>query len=149
VAVILGAVSVFAVVSYGVDFVRQSGAKAPETITVDGKPYEIGTGKVFVYFFNPACSHCADAAKRLAQLDWGETRVVATPVELQQFGRQFLDETGLKAVISSDFETLKAAFHYSAYPYGVAVVDGRQQAALTKFEGEEPAATLRRVGLVR
>jgi uncharacterized membrane protein YphA (DoxX/SURF4 family) len=149
VALILGAVSVFAVVSYGVDVVRQTGAKAPETVTVDGKPYAIGNGKVFVYFFNPACTHCADAAKRLAQLNWGDTRVVATPVELAQFGPQFLTDTGLRAVLTSDFETLKTAFSYRAYPYGVAVVNGRQRAALTSFEGDEPAATLRRVGLVR
>jgi uncharacterized membrane protein YphA (DoxX/SURF4 family) len=149
VVLIAGAVSVFAVVSYGVEVARQTGARGPATVSVEGKPYSIGTGKVFVYFFNPACSHCADAAKRLSQLEWGDTRVVATPVELPQFASQFLEVTGLRAVITSDFETLKKAFGYTAYPYGVAVVDGRQQAALTKFEGEEPAATLRRVGLVR
>jgi uncharacterized membrane protein YphA (DoxX/SURF4 family) len=149
VAVIAGAVSVFAVVSYGVDVARQTGVRAPAAVTVEGKPYAIGAGKVFVYFFNPACSHCADAAKRLAQLDWGDTRVVATPVEMPQFAGQFLELTGLRAVVTSDFETLKKAFGYTAYPYGVAVVDGRAQAEMTKFEGEEPAATLRRVGLVR
>ena len=149
VAVIAGAVSVFAVVSYGVDVARQTGARGPAAVTVEGKPYAIGAGKVFVYFFNPACSHCADAAKRLAQLDWGDTRVVATPVEMPQFAGQFLELTGLRAVVTSDFETLKKAFGYTGYPYGVAVVDGRAQAEMTKFEGEEPAATLRRVGLVR
>ena len=85
----------------------------------------------------------------MAQLDWGDTRVVATPVELSQFAQQFLAETGLRAVITSDFEALKTAFSYRAYPYGVAVVDGREQASLTKFDDEEPAATLRRLGFVR
>jgi uncharacterized membrane protein YphA (DoxX/SURF4 family) len=149
VALILGAVSVFAVVSYGVDVVRQRGAEGPQTVTVDGRPYDVGSGKVFVFFFNPSCSHCFDSAKRLSQLDWGETRVVAVPVDLAQFAPQFLSETGFRAVLTGDFETLKTAFHYKAYPYGVAVVDGRQQAAMTKFESEEPAATLRRLGLVR
>jgi uncharacterized membrane protein YphA (DoxX/SURF4 family) len=147
-ALIFGAVAVFATVSYGVEVVRQTGAKAPETVTVDGKPYDLAHGKVFVFFFNPACSHCADAAKRLSQLDWGTTRVVATPVELAQFARQFLGETGLRAAVTNDFETLKTALGYTAYPFGAALVDGRERAAMTKFEGEEPAATLRRLGLV-
>ena len=149
VALIAGAVSVFAVVSYGVDIVRQHGARGPESVTVDGKPYAIGRGKVFVFFFNPACTHCAEAATRMSQLDWGDTRVVATPVELPQFAREFLTTAGLRAVVTSDFEALKTAFGYRAYPYGVAVVNGREQAALTTFDAEEPAATLRRLGFVR
>ena len=150
VALIAGAVSVFAVVSYGVDVARQNGARGPETVTVDGKPYPIGRGKVFVFFFNPACTHCADAAKRLSQLDWGDTRIVATAVELPQFGKQFLTDTGLPAVLTPDFDTLKTAFGYRAYPYGVAVVDGRQRAALTTFDvEEEPAATLRQLRFVK
>jgi uncharacterized membrane protein YphA (DoxX/SURF4 family) len=149
VALIAGAVSVFAVVSYGVDVARQSGARGPEVVMVDGKSYPIGRGKVFVFFFNPACTHCADAAKRLSPLDWGDTRIVATPVELPQFGKQFLTDTGLPAVLTPDFETLKTAFGYRAYPYGVAVVDGRQRAALTTFDAEEPAATLRRLGFIK
>jgi uncharacterized membrane protein YphA (DoxX/SURF4 family) len=148
VALIAGAVSVFAVVSYGVDVARETGAKGPDTVTVDGKPYAIGSGKVFVFFFNPACTHCADAAKSMAALGWGDTRVVATPVELAQFAPQFLAETGLKAVISPDFDALKTAFSYRAYPFGVAVVDGREKASLTKFDDGEPAATLRRLGFV-
>ena len=126
-----------------------AGAKAPESVTVDGKPYPIASGKVFVFFFNPACTHCAEAAKRLAALDWGDTRVVATAVELPQFAQQFLAETGLRAVVTPDFETLKKAFSYRAYPYGVVVVDGRERASLTKFEDDEPASTLRRLGVVR
>jgi uncharacterized membrane protein YphA (DoxX/SURF4 family) len=149
VALIAGAVSVFAVVSYGVDVVRERGAKGPETVTVDGKQYAIGNGKVFIFFFNPACTHCAEAATRMAQLEWGDTRIVATPVELSQFAQQFLASTGLRAVVTSDFEALKTAFNYRAYPYGVALVDGRQQAALATFDAEEPAATLRRLGFVR
>ncbi len=148
VALILGAVSVCATVSYAVDVTRQSGAKGPATVTVDGKPYAIGTGKVFVFFFNPACTHCAGAANRMARLDWGDTKVVAAPVELAQFAGQFLGETGLRAAVTSDFETLKTAFGYTAYPFGAAVVDGRLKAALTKFDGDEPALTLRRLGLV-
>ena len=37
-AIILGAVAVFAFASLGVAYARQSGAKAPDTIAVDGQP---------------------------------------------------------------------------------------------------------------
>jgi uncharacterized membrane protein YphA (DoxX/SURF4 family) len=146
---ILGTVTVFAVVSYGVEVVRNRGAAAPETITVDGRPHEIGKGKVLVYFFNPACTHCTEVAKRMSTLEWNEARVVAVPVELPQFAPGFLADTGLKAVLTSDFEKLKEPLGYHAYPYAVLLVDGRQKLAMGQFEGDEPAATLRRLGFVR
>src|SRR5688500_16979006 len=57
-AIVLGAVAVFAFASLGVAYSRQSGAKAPDTIAVDGQPYSLQTGKHFIYFFDPECSHC-------------------------------------------------------------------------------------------
>jgi hypothetical protein len=147
-ALISGAVAVFALVSYGVDTVRQNGATAPPSIVVDGRPYSIGHGKFFLFFFNPMCSHCLDAAKRMSQLDWGETKVVAVPVEQPQFSDQFLTETGLHAVVTREFATLSRVFGYTAYPFGVALVNGRERAPVLHFEGDEPAATLRQLGLV-
>src|SRR5262245_31500485 len=44
-ALIVGAVTVFALVSYGVEVARHSGARAPATVTVDGQPYDLATGK--------------------------------------------------------------------------------------------------------
>jgi uncharacterized membrane protein YphA (DoxX/SURF4 family) len=146
---ILGTVTVFAVVSYGVEVVRHRGAAAPETVTVDGKPYDIGSGKVLVYFFNPACTHCMDVAKRMAKLEWDGARVVAVPVELEQFAPGFVADAGLSAVLTSDFEKLKGPLGYHAYPYAVLLVDGRQKLSMGQFEGDEPAATLRRLGFVR
>ncbi len=96
-----------------------------------------------------ACTHCADAARRLSKLDWGETRVVATPVEIPQFAGQFLAETGLRADVTGDFDKLKGPLGYTAYPFAALLMDGRERATLTRFEGDEPAATLRRTGLVR
>ena len=148
-AVVLGAVTVFAIVSYGAMAVRQSGARAPDTITVAGQPYSLQNGKFLIFFFNPACTHCSDAAKHMAQLPWDNTRSVAVPVELLQYAQGFLDETKLNAVVTSDFERLKDVFHYRAYPFAVAVVDGREKGPITKFEGDEPDATLRAFGLIR
>src|SRR3984885_3511212 len=46
--VILGAVIVFAGASFGVNLARESGLKAPASITVDGKPFSLQEGKVFL-----------------------------------------------------------------------------------------------------
>ena len=144
---ILGTVTVFAFLSWGVETAREAGSKAPAVITVDGHSYPIGRGKYFLFFFNPMCMHCMDAAKRMSHLDWGETKVVAVPVEQPQFSQQFLAESGLKAVVSTDFERLKAPFGYSTYPFGVAVVNGRQKGSVRQFEEPDPASTLQRLGL--
>jgi uncharacterized membrane protein YphA (DoxX/SURF4 family) len=146
--VIAGAVAVFALVSFGVNEVRQRGTRAPASILVGGQPYKLTRGKYFLFFFNPACSHCFDAAKGMAKLEWGQTRVVAIPVELPQYAAQFLSETGLNAVVTPDFELLKRTFGYTAYPFGVALDNGREKAPVLRFDGTEPAATLRRLGFV-
>jgi uncharacterized membrane protein YphA (DoxX/SURF4 family) len=148
-ALIFGAIAVFAMVSFGVDLERHSGARAPASVTVDGKPFDLTHGKVFVFFFNPACTHCGDAARRMAKLDWGETKVVVAPVELGQFAGQFLAETGLRGAISTDFDKLKGPLGYTAYPFGAIVIDGWERATVTKFEAAEPDATLRRTELIR
>ena len=145
--VVAGAVTVFALVSYGVESVRQTGAKAPPHITVEGRPYSIEHGRYFLFFFDPACMHCFDAAKAMSQLRWGGTTVVAIPVEMPQFAGQFLDQTGLRAVVSTDFDKLKTVFGYTAYPFGVAIENGREKASLG-FEKSEPAATLKRLGFI-
>jgi uncharacterized membrane protein YphA (DoxX/SURF4 family) len=146
---VLGAVVVFALVSYGVGEARQTGIAAPATVTVEGQPYSLARGKVFVFFFDPRCMHCFAAAKRMAQLHWGDTRVVAVPVEQPQYAPQFLSDTGLTAVISTDFEKLKQVFQYSSYPFGVAVENGRETAPLTKFDDDEPVATIKRLGFAQ
>jgi len=146
--IIVGAVLVFAMVSYGVDVARQTGAKAPATITVNGRPYSLASGKILLFFFDPQCMHCFEASQRMAQFHWGDTRVVAIPVEQPQYAAQFLKMTGLHAVISEDFEPLKKIFGFKGYPSGVALQNGRQKAELTKFEDAEPASTLKKLGFI-
>jgi uncharacterized membrane protein YphA (DoxX/SURF4 family) len=147
-ALIFAAVAVFAGVSYGVDMAHQTGARAPNAITVDGRPYSLQHGRILLFFFNPECRHCIDAAKSMSRLDWGDMRVVAIPVEEPQYSAQFLQMTGLKANVSGDFAELKRVFGFSGYPSGVALLNGRQKALLTQFEGSEPAATLKKLGFI-
>ncbi|MGA2271768.1 MAG: MauE/DoxX family redox-associated membrane protein [Bryobacteraceae bacterium] len=145
---ILGAVVVFALVSYGVAAVRETGARAPETITVAGQPYSLEHGRIFLYFFDPECMHCFDAARRMSQFHWGDTKVVAISIQQPQFAPQFLQETGLRAAISTDLQKLKQVFPYVSVPAGVALENGREKASLTKFEGDEPGTTLKQLGFV-
>jgi uncharacterized membrane protein YphA (DoxX/SURF4 family) len=146
---VLGAVAVFALVSYGVAEARPAGVRAPASVTVAGKPYSLERGRVFVFFFDPQCMHCFEAAKSLAQLHWSDTRILAVPVEQPQFAPQFLSDTGLNAALSTDFEKLRQAFHYTSYPFGVAVENGRETAPLTQFDGDQPAAALKRLGFAK
>jgi uncharacterized membrane protein YphA (DoxX/SURF4 family) len=146
---ILAAVSVFAGVSYGVNAVRVTGTKAPDTITVAGQPYSLTQGKIFVFFFNPECLHCLNAATRMAQYNWGDTRVVAIPTQEPQFGPGFLDRTKLKAALSNDLQPLKTIFPFVDAPFGVTLVNGREKAAVTKFEDPEPGPTLKQLGFVK
>ncbi len=145
---VFGAVVVFALVSYGAVTARHSGVRAPDAILVDGHAYSLDHGRYFLFFFHPECMHCLDAAKRMSHLTWGQTRVVAVPVEQPQYSAAFLNESGLRAMVTSDFQKLKRVFGYKTYPFGVAIENGREKAPLTRFEGDEPVATLRRLGLV-
>jgi len=146
---ILGTVTVFALVSYGVAAIRQTGTMAPDTITVNGKPFSLQAGKILIFYFDPECMHCVNAAKRMSKLNWGDTRVVAVPIQQPQFAQGFLDDTGLKAVISNDVQPLKKIFPFVSTPAGVALVNGRQKMALTQFEDNEPVDTLKKLGFAR
>ena len=145
-ALILGAVTVFALVSYGVAATRNTGLKALDSVTVDGKPYSLQQGKIFIYFFNPECMHCLDAGKRMAKLNWGGTKIVAVPTEQPQFAQNFMLKTQLPGVVSTDLALLRKTFSFTDTPAGVALDNGREKAALSQFDGDEPAATLKKLG---
>jgi uncharacterized membrane protein YphA (DoxX/SURF4 family) len=145
-SLILGAVVVFAVVSYGVEVTHASGVKAPDSVTVDGKPYSLQRGRIFVYFFNPECMHCLDAGKKLAKLNWGETQLVGVATEQPQFAQGFMQTTGLKGVVSTDLGVLRKTFPFVDPPAGVAIENGHEKGMLTQFEGDEAAATLKKLG---
>jgi uncharacterized membrane protein YphA (DoxX/SURF4 family) len=146
---ILGTVTVFALVSYGVAAMRQTGTKAPDTVTVNGKAFSLQQGKILIFYFDPECLHCVDAAKRMSKLNWNDTTVVAVPISQPQFSQGFLEDTGLKALVSTDLQPLKKIFPFVSAPAGVALVNGREKTALTQFEDNEPANTLRKIGFVR
>ena len=148
VVLIAAAVTVFAGVSYGVGAARETGTQAPESIVVDGRPYSLEHGKIFLFYFDPACMHCFESAQRMSKMHWGDTRVVGVPISQVQFATQFMQDTGFHMAITTDRDKLKAVFPYAGVPAGVAIENGRQKAALVKFDGEEPAASLKQLGFI-
>jgi uncharacterized membrane protein YphA (DoxX/SURF4 family) len=145
---ILGAVCVFGLVSYGVAATRETGTKAPETVLVDGKPYSLTSGKIFIYFFDPECLHCLEAGRKLAAMHWGDTKVIGVPTRMPQFAANFMQQSGMKKPVSTDWSVLKSTFSIKGTPGGVALENGREKAQLTQFEGDEPGATLAKLGFI-
>jgi hypothetical protein len=150
--VILGAVVVFAGASFGVNSARESGVKAPPSITVDGKPFSLQQGNTFLFFYDPTCTHCEAAARKMAKLNWKDTGVVAIPIDTPQFAASFLHDTGLKAGTSNDLALLEKTFKFATAPYGVALVRGHQKATVDvgTFETDgQPAALLHGLGFIQ
>ena len=145
-ALVLGAVVVFALISYGVAATHSTGVKAPDTVAVEGKPFSLQRGRIFIYFFNPECMHCLEAGKKLAKLNWGDTQVVGVATEQPRFAQSFMQTTGLKGVVSTDLAILRKTFPFVDPPAGVALENGREKGALTQFEGDEAAVELKKLG---
>lgn len=147
-AIILGAICVFAFASLGVTYAQRSGAAAPAEISVNGQPYSLKSGRYFIYFFDPECSHCYQAAKDMSAYRWKNAVVIGVPTVNPQFAPGFLQETGLKALLTTDHDKLKKAFPFGDAPFGVAVENGHQKESFIGFENGEPEKSLRKLGFV-
>lgn len=144
---VLASVTVFAGVSYGVAAARQTGTEAPASITVAGESFNLREGKVFLYFFDPECMHCFQAAQAMSKHTW-QAKVIAIPTRVPQFAQGFLNDTGFQAPISSDLELLKKTFPFGDAPYAVAIENGRQKAAMAIFDERQPTESLREIGFI-
>jgi uncharacterized membrane protein YphA (DoxX/SURF4 family) len=145
---ILGAVTVFAAVSLGVALGPHKGVLAPASITVEGKPFSLREGKIYIFFFDPACLHCLDAARKMATMNWGDTKIVVVPAVTPQFAHDFLHDAKLSAGVSNDLELLKKTFPYVSTPAAVAIEDGHEKAMISQFGEIEPEATLRKIHFI-
>ncbi len=128
--------------------VRQTGVRAPATVMVDGRPYSLEHGKFFLFFFHPGCSHCTSAAKQMSQLDWGDTKVVAIPVEQRQFAQGFLDETGLHGGGHHRVRNPQNAVRIHCVPLRRADRKRRRKDASHQLRGRRTYPRLKRLGFV-
>ncbi|MGH9647051.1 MAG: MauE/DoxX family redox-associated membrane protein, partial [Bryobacteraceae bacterium] len=151
-AVILGAIAVFAGVSFGSALAHQSGTKAPDSVIVNGMPYSLQHGRIFLFFFDHECSHCNDAARHMSTYRWNNVSIVGIPTRQPQFAEAFMHDNKLMGVTTLEFQKLKAVFPFGDPPYGVALDRGREIGPVQSYDdedtGAEPAATLRKLGFI-
>jgi len=144
--VVLGILAVFSLSVYGVSVAQQAGQKAPASIVVDGKPYSLEHGRVFLFFFDPECSHCLFSAQKMSAWKWKNVRVVAVSTVNPQWTDYFLKNSGLKVPASNDPKPLRDVFSFTDPPFGVALEHGRQVKVFPAFDDKEPEASLRALG---
>lgn len=148
-AIVLVLVAAATATGFGVASARQSGTKAPEAITVDGKPFSLQHGRVFLFFYDPQCGHCDAAARHMSKYQWKEdVTVIGIPTQQQQWAASFLTDTGLKAKTSLDLDLLKKTFPFGDPPYGVLIENGRERAPVPHYDDPEPSDTLKKLGLI-
>ena len=145
----LAVICVFSAVSATIAVNRPVGLEAPESILVDGQPFNLHDGRVLLYFFDPECTHCLFAARDMTEYKWREdVKIIFVPTDRKWLADQFLDAAGWEAPVTSDSEKLREVFKFGDPPFAAAIVDGHQVAAMTVFEGDEPKATLGDAGFI-
>jgi hypothetical protein len=148
-AVIFGACAVFAAISFGAALTHQSGTKAPDSVIVAGKPFSLQDGKIFVFFFDPECSHCNAAAKTMGTYNWkSDVKVLGVPTRMQQWGDAFMSDNKFNGVTTNEAKKLKDVFPGDT-PYGVALENGRSIGMVLHYEeNDEPRPTLKKLGFI-
>jgi uncharacterized membrane protein YphA (DoxX/SURF4 family) len=145
----LAVVAVLSGSAFAYNAVHQSGIQVPETITVDGKPYNVHEGHVFLFFYDPSCSHCEEAARHMSAYSWKkDVTVIGLPTNDPQWAASFLHDTKLVAKTSTDSASLRKLFTFTSPPYGVVLDRGRVKSILTHFDEPEPQPSLKQSGFV-
>ena len=144
------ALVVIAGTSVGVNAVERHNVQVPTPLTVDGKSQDVSRGKVFLYFYNPECSHCLAAARFLSTLHWGGTKIVGVPTNDPQFAKDFMDDSQFHVSTSLDVAKLRKAFTFVDPPFGVALQNGQVKETFTpaQFNEPSPKADLEKLGFV-
>lgn len=137
-AVLLIALTVLGVGNYAWAISKQTGAVAPESVQlVDGTTHSLREGRQLVYFFDPQCMHCFHAAQSMSKLNFTGTKTIAVPTEVKQFAGQFLTDTKFEAKVTNDTDKLKKVFLFGDPPFLVLIENGRQKAAINRFDEPE------------
>ncbi len=147
--VVLGLVLLLAGASVAMDRVRGQGVAGPESITAGGKQFSLREGRVFLFFFNPYCPHCFQAAQAMSALSW-QAAIIAVPTQAMNDAPGFLQSSGLtSALLSPDLEKLKQSFPFQDTPYAVALENGRLLDKVTFFDEPDLGKQLRKAGFVK
>lgn len=146
----LAGLVVFAAASFGVNAAERRNVQVPVPVIVDGKPVDLANSKVFLFFYDPECSHCDAASKFMSTLNWGDTKIIAIPTHDPQWAADFLRDTHLKASTSLEIDKLKKAFPFVDPPFGVALIDGHVKETFNQaqFNKPEPAPELKKLRFI-
>lgn len=148
-AFVLCGIFVFAGAFYGYQVSRGGGVVAPVQVSVDGKPFPLRSGQVFVFFFDPECAHCNAAAKDFATYHWkSNINRLSVPTVNPKWAAIFLERTGFESRWTPDQKVLRDAFRFTDPPYAVTLEDGRLVKALPFFDEVEPRKTLKSMGWI-
>lgn len=148
-AIVLAGAAVLSGGSFAYNMAHQSGIQVPETIVVDGKPYNLHQGHVFLWFFDPQCSHCEDAAKHMSTYKWkSDVTVISFPTQQPQWAEGFLHDTKFVAKVSNETDRMRKLFVFNYPPYGVVLNNGRVQGIVQSYDEPQPEATLRSLGMI-
>ena len=144
------AVAAFAGAMLGIDrFAPEPAVTYEASITADGQPYDLGQGRVFLYFFNPSCIHCLHAGQSMAKHDW-RVDFVGVPTQDPDWGPGFVEDAGLQDVkLSPDVDMLRETFVFQDVPYGALLENGRVVEDIVFWEEPELGDTLREHGFVK
>ncbi len=150
-AIVLGVVCLVAGGAFAATSIRRNSSDVPESAMVDGQPLNLRQGRILLYFFDPECLHCLAVAQEMAKRDWGSTRIVVLATAQKQFASDFVKDTGLRAGISPDAESLRKRFPFTNPPHAVALDHGKAVATFNfgQMESEEYYGTLNRLGFLR
>ncbi|HOL70913.1 MAG TPA: DoxX family protein [Bryobacteraceae bacterium] len=144
---VLLAVAVFAGASYGVHVTMKAWIMAPESITVDGKPFPLREGRVLLFFYNPECAHCMEVARAMSTFQWNSgVTIISAALEQPHFAEQFVSATGLPALITDDVEPLREVYSPNTVPYIVALENGRVKQSFVSFEEPDFESRLKALG---
>lgn len=144
----LAAIVVMALAVYGATLTQRGNVRVPAQITVDGQPFALQKGRVLVYFFDPECMHCFEAAKQMSAFAWKDVRVVVAPTVNPHWATAFLRDTGLRAGVAFDVALLRSAFRFGDPPFGAAIENGRVLGTFTFAAGEDVAGMLKKAGWI-
>ena len=92
--------------SFGISYGQHTSATAPESILVDGgQTLNLRQGKYFIYFFDPECSHCNDAAKLMSTYKWKpDVQVIGVAWRQPQWDRAFMDDNKFVGKVSKGLD---------------------------------------------
>ncbi|MBI3698700.1 MAG: hypothetical protein HY238_28155, partial [Acidobacteria bacterium] len=117
--------------------------------TAEGRELSLRQGRVLLFFFNPYCPHCFQAAQVMSRLSFQAT-IIGIPTQAFEESKGFFQSAGMQGVqLSPDVRKLRQAFPFQDVPYAVALENGRVREKLVFFEEPELSGKLRQLGLAR